>query len=225
MPRSTRITLGGIVYHVLNRANARMRIFDQDSDYRAFEKIMLETLEYVPMRICAYCLMPNHWHLVLWPRGDNDLPAYMQRLTLTHVRRWQEYRRVVGTGHVYQGRYKAFPVQNDIHFHQLVRYVERNPLRANLVEKAEEWQWGSLWRRAAGSEENRRILSEWPVATPSDWVQWVNESEPDDVVEGIRRSIHRNRPYGGEKWQRLMARRLGLESSLRPRGRPVKKGI
>jgi len=200
-----------------------MRIFDDASDYRAFENIMLETLERVPMRICAYCLMPNHWHMVLWPRDDGDMAAYMQRLTLTHVRRWQEYRQVVGTGHVYQGRYKSFPVQSDAHFHQLVRYVERNALRAKLVNNAEGWPWCSLWRRIRGSDEDRRMMSVWPVDEPSNWVEWVNDVGADAALDEARQCVQRGRPYGTDEWQKTMVERLGLESSMRPRGRPRKQ--
>ena len=82
-----------------------MRIFEKEHDYEAFERILEETLERQPMRICAYCLMPNHWHLVLWPKKDGDLAAFMQRLTITHATRWQRHKHQVGYGHVYQGRF------------------------------------------------------------------------------------------------------------------------
>ncbi len=129
-----------MVFHVLNRGVARMQLFEKAGDYEAFERVMKETLQASAMRILAYCLMPSHWHLLLWPEDDGDLAAFMQRLTITHVRRWQEYRRFVGLGHVYQGRYKSFPVEEDEHFLAVARYVERNALRANLVLRAEEWQ-------------------------------------------------------------------------------------
>lgn len=100
-----------------------MRLFETDQDYEAFERVLSETLPLRRMRLLAYCLMPNHWHLVLWPREDGDLAACMQRLSITHARRWQEHRQVVGTGHVYQGRYKSFPVQADEHFLTVCRYL------------------------------------------------------------------------------------------------------
>ena len=88
MGRPLRITAGGLVYHVLNRANARMRIFDKGQDYEAFERILDEAVEHVKMRLLAYCVMPNHWHLVVWPRRDGDLSAFVGWLTLTHTQRW-----------------------------------------------------------------------------------------------------------------------------------------
>ena len=100
--------------------------------------------------------MPNHWHLLLWPEGDGDLATFMQRLTITHVRRWQQHRGYVGLGHVYQGRYKSFPVESDAHFWVVARYVERNALRADLVLRAEEWRWSSLWRRDRGTKRSER---------------------------------------------------------------------
>ncbi len=113
MPRTSRIAPGGMIFHVINRGVGRMTLFDDAADYDAFERILEETLEILPMRICAFCLMPNHWHLLLWPENDGDLSAFMQRLTNTHVQRWQQHKHLVGTGHVYQGRYKSFPVNRD----------------------------------------------------------------------------------------------------------------
>ncbi len=116
MPRSSRVTPGGMVFHVLNRGVGRMRLFHKDAEYQALEDILQEVLAVQPMRICSYCLMPNHWHFVLWPEHDGDLPAFMQRLTVTHVTRWRRHRRQVGYGHVYQGRFKSFPIAADDHF-------------------------------------------------------------------------------------------------------------
>ena len=140
MPRSARSAPGDVVFHCLNRGNDRAEIFSKEGDYAAFEKVMAEVLDLVPMRLLAYCLMPNHWHLLLWPREDGDMGRFMHRLTVTHVRRWHEHRHSTGRGHVYQGTYKSFPVQRDKNFLKVARYVERNALRANLVEHAEDWR-------------------------------------------------------------------------------------
>jgi len=107
MSRVARVAPGGVVFHVLNRGVGRMKLFETDGDYAAFERVLEETLAVRPTRLLAYCVMPNHWHLMLWPRTDGEMADFMQRLTITHVRRWVEYRRVVGSGHVYQGRYKS----------------------------------------------------------------------------------------------------------------------
>jgi putative transposase len=144
MPRTKRNTPGGLIYHVLNRGVRRMALFDEDADYGAFLRVIVETLRLAPMRICGYCLMPNHWHLLLWPEGDNDLSNFMQRLTNARAQRWQHYRNRVGHGHVYQGRFKSFLVEEEDYYFQVLRYIERNALRAGLVERAEDWRWSSL---------------------------------------------------------------------------------
>ena len=143
MPRRARVALGGLLFHVLNRGVAQMQLFENPADYQAFEQVLRETLDESSMRICAYTVMPNHWHLLLWPECDGELARFMQRLTITHVRRWQQHRGYAGLGHVYQGRYKSFPVESDEHFWVVARYLERNAHRANLVLRAEEWRWSS----------------------------------------------------------------------------------
>ena len=222
MPRTSRIAPGGVVFHCLNRGNDRRQLFDDAEDYAAFETVMEETLEQVPVRLLAYCLMPNHWHLVLWPRAAGALGLFMQRLTTTHVRRWHRHRHSEGLGHLYQGTYKSFPVQDDRHFSTVARYVERNPLRAKLVAKAEDWQWGSLWRREQGDEAQRELLTEWPVRRRNDWLDWVNLAQTDKELSLLRESIRRGRPFGSAAWQQATAKRLNLQSSFRKRGRPKK---
>ena len=166
--------------------------------------------------------MSNHWHLVLWPERDGDLGAFMQKLTITHARNWQVYRRRVGYGHLYQGRYKSFPIEGDEHFYQVARYVERNALRAKMVRRAEDWRYGSLWRRLHGTAESRAILSDWPVPRPRSWLQYVNQPQSEAELTAIRLSVQRGQPYGGDAWARATATTLGLESTFRPRGRPKK---
>lgn len=223
MPRTRRVVPAGMVFHVLNRGVGRMRLFRGDGDFEAFERAITKTLETRPMRILAYCLMPNHWHLVLWPQHAGDLGAFMQKLTITHVRNWQEHRRRVGYGHLYQGRYKSFPVEGDEHFYQVVRYVERNALRAKLVRRAEDWRFGSLWLRTRGSAEQRHILSRWPLPQPATWARHVNQPQSDAELVAIRRSVERGQPFGDDRWVEATAKRLGLDSTLRKRGRPKKQ--
>jgi len=199
-----------------------MELFSKERDYAAFEDLLEQTRESRPMRICAYCLMPNHWHLVLWPEHDGDLAAFMQQLSTKHVRRWQLHRRRVGYGHVYQSRYKSFPVAEEEYFYQLVRYVERNALRAGLVQRAEAWRWSSLWRRTSGTPEEKQLLGTWPVLYPRGWCKLVNEPQTEAELDAIRRCVARGQPYGGEKWVRRTAEQLGLESTLRAPHRPRK---
>ncbi len=186
MPRAARVAPGGLVYHVLNRGVARMQLSEKATVYQAFELILRETVDESATRICAYALMPNHWHLLVWPENDGELAAFMQRLRATHVRRWQQNRGYAGLGHVYQGRYKSFPVETDGHFWVVARYVERNALRANFVLRAEEWRWSSLWRRCQGTPEEQSLLARWPVEMPPDWVERVNQAEDGPELKRTR---------------------------------------
>jgi putative transposase len=225
MPRAQRLTPGGFVFHVLNRGVGRRRIFHEDEDYAAFERVMAYALDAEPVDLLAYCLMPNHWHLLLRPREDGRLGRFMQRLTMTHTRRWQEHYHQVGYGHLYQGRFKSFPVQEDAHFLTVARYIERNALRAGLATQAQAWRWSSLWRRVGpGGDPSRPPLplAVWPVEQSSDWLTWVNEPQTQAEVEAVRQSVTRGRPFGEPTWRRGTITELGLESSERPRGRPKK---
>lgn len=223
MPRPLRTAPGGLVYHVLNRANGKRRIFEHDRDYLAFEHVLAEVQERIPMRILAWCVMPNHWHLLLWPRQDGDLSRFMRLVTLTHTQRRHAYCASAGTGHLYQGRFKSFVVQTDAHFLTVSRYVEANALSGNLVRRAEDWRWGSLWRLVHGKTEQPPQIDPWPVVRPSDWLMHVNQ--PLDAVEAdaVRCCAQRGRPYGVQTWTESVTQQLGLECTLRPRGRPPKE--
>jgi putative transposase len=222
MGRPRRAAAGGIAYHVLNRANARLSIFRQDADYEAFERILEEAVERFEMRLLAYLVMPNHWHLVVWPQKSGDLSRFTGWLTLTHTQRWHAHRHTTGSGHLYQGRFKSFPVQEDEHFLIVCRYVERNALRAGLVERAEAWRWSSLWRWCCGNATQQALLAAWPVRRSPGWVDFVNQPMTEAELKIVRRSIVRGSPYGNEQWSGKMVQRLGLQSTLRPRGRPRK---
>lgn len=164
--------------------------------------------------------MPNHWHLLVWPREHGELSRFVGWLTLTHTQRWHAHRRSIGSGHLYQGRFKSFPIQKDEHYYTVARYVERNALRANLVSQAEEWQWGSLYRWLRGSAEDKSLLSTWPLPRKPNWRDHVNAPQTEAEIAALRRSIQRGCPFGDEPWSNRTVRRLGLESTLRPRGRP-----
>jgi putative transposase len=111
MGRALRAAEGGITYHALNRANGRATLFDNAPDYDAFVRVLAQAVDRFPVRLFAYCVMPNHFHLVLRPDDDGVLSRFMNWLTLTHTQRWHAHRHTAGTGHVYQGRFKSFPVQ------------------------------------------------------------------------------------------------------------------
>ena len=223
MGRSLRIAEPGLVYHALNRGNGRRTLFFKDEDYRAFERVLEEAQQRTPTRLLAYCLMPNHWHMVLWPEQPRQLSRFLGWLTLTHAQRWHAHYHNVGTGHLYQGRFKSFPVEEDNHLLAVCRYVERNALRAGLVARAEDWPWSSLWRRTFGPTTARGLLTAWPVACPERWLEHINAPETETELKALRRCMSRGQPFGGPAWTRATAERLKLSQTLRPRGRPRKR--
>jgi len=220
MPRRFQAGTAGMVFHVLNRGVRRMRLFEAPADYDAFCGTMAEARGRVPLRLLAFCLMPNHFHLVASPNEDGQLAEFMRLLTGTHSKRWNAWRGTTGTGAVYQGRYKAFPIQNGNHFLTVCRYVERNPLRAGLTLRAEGWRWSSL----APPAENcvLPLLESWPVPKPANWVEWVNDAVTDGELEAVRTSVRRSRPFGEATWVERAAGELRLQPSTRRLGRSIR---
>lgn len=216
MPRTARAVEADGIYHVLNRGNGRMTLFHKPEDFAAFMNVLAGALERYPVDLLCYCLMSNHWHLVLRPRKDEALGRFMGWLGVTHVRRHHAHYRTTGGGHLYQGRFKSFMVQDDRHFLTVCRYVEANPLRATMVDRAEGWPWSSLQRRP----ERAVLLADWPLDRPRNWVSLVNQPLGEESLRQLRTSVLRERPFGSEAWVKRTAKRLGLESTLRPRGRP-----
>ncbi len=168
--------------------------------------------------------MPNHWHMVVWPRDglDHEVSDFLRWLTVTHAQRRHAHYHSSGSGHLYQGRYKSFPVESDEHLHMVLRYVERNPLRANLVERAQDWRWSSLGRCTQEDDKVRQLLARWPIPRPKTWTSRVNRAEGKMELEAVRRSVQRGQPYGNELWSERIVHTLGLKSTVRPRGRPRK---
>jgi putative transposase len=224
MPRPKRICPAGEVFHVLNRAVARLTIFEKREDYEAFLRVLDETWREVPLPVLAMVLMPHHWHFVVRPTADDQVSTFFRRLTVTHTMRWHAHYRTGGTGHLYQGRFKSFPVESDQHLLSVMRYVERNPVRAGLAERAEAWPWGSAAaRRSKDSSARPWLASPEDPAIPSPWLSWVNEAQTEAEVKALRHCIRRGCPFGDDAWARSSVVRLGLERTRRPRGRPRKE--
>jgi len=222
MARPHRDPPGGFIYHALNRANRRATLFETADDYLALLTVIGETLLLCPMRILEFCIMPNHWHFLLWPERDGQLAAFMHQMTTTHATRWNLSHGCSGTGHVYQGRYKYFPVEGDGHYLDASRYILRNAKRANLVEQAEDWPWGSLYLRQEGGGWSS-LLSPLPLTYPSDWLTLVNRPQTEAELAAIRRSVRYNYPYGSPDWAEKMAGAFGFTNPPGRRGRPAKK--
>ncbi len=198
-----------------------MRLFHKPGDYLAFERVVAEGLERYDVELLAYCLMPNHWHLVARPKVDDALGRWLGWVGVTHVRRHHQHYQTRGGGHLYQGRFKSFPVSSDEHFLTMCRYVEANPRRAKLVARSENWQWGSLWRRNHGAQG--LPLTTWPVRRPANWLERVNETLPEATLERLRGCAQRGRPFGDDKWVVETAERLELMHTLRGPGRPKRQ--
>jgi putative transposase len=220
MGRAPRADEAGGIYHALNRGNAKQPVFFKEADYEAFERIIAQGLEKFPIDLLAYQWMNNHWHMVLSPHEDGGMGAFLRWITLTHTQRYHAHHRTTGFGHVYQGRFKSFPVEDDGHFHVECRCVERNALSANLVERAEAYRWGSLWNWLGG--DSSITLAVWPVRRLPRWVERVNEALTEKERTALARSVTRSVPFGSEQWTAETVKRCGLESTIRPRGRPKK---
>jgi putative transposase len=200
-----------------------MHMFRKEADFEAFQDVIVEAHEKHPIRILSYCILSNHWQFVVWPEADGQLSEFFRWLAHTHAMRWRVSHRTVGYGHLYQGRFKSFPVQSDDPLLSLLRYIERKPLSAGLVEKAQMWRWGSLWSRVHGERALRAILSPWPTKRPSNWTARVNTPLTAKELERVRLSVERGQPYGEDDWVRRTVQKLGLMHTVRPEGRPRKE--
>jgi putative transposase len=191
-PLRTEIAEG--IYHVINRANERRTLFSNEREYDDFENLLFEGLKKYAVHLYAFVLMPNHWHLVVSPQKAGALAKYMQWITNAHVHRVRRHTQTVGAGHVYQERYRSIIVQSDLYFLSLCRYVERNPCRAALVDKAEEWQWSSVRHHL----EQTALLSPWPIERPESYKKWINLEE--EHLDIIQHSVATNRAIGSAQW-------------------------
>ena len=216
MPRTARAIVPDYCYHVINRGNQKATVFHQRADFEQFLALIARAQQRLHLPLLAVCLMTNHIHLVVRPTNAVDVARWMHWVFTTHVR-WH-HAKYATTGRIWQGRFKAFVIQQDHHLLTVMRYVERNALRAKLVERAEDWEWGSLaWRRI---RQPPVALTESPAPLPSYWRQLVNEPQTAAELAEIRACVNRQRPFGDEDWVALQARELGLERTLRSVGRP-----
>jgi len=218
MPRPPRLIFADQCYHILNRANRRAEIFHEPVDYLAFIKLIGRAQERVELPILGACLMPNHIHLVVRPKGNGDIARWTRWLFTTHVRHYHE--KYGTTGRLWQGRYKSFLIQDDHYLLTVLRYVERNAARAKLVSRAEDWRWGSLnWR---ATRITPLTLTTPPLDLPTYWRDFVNQPQTAAEIEAIRTSVNRQRPFGDPDWVERRAREAGLAQSLVGVGRPRK---
>ncbi len=217
MPRIARGETAGGIYHIINRGNMRMQVFDDADDYEYFLELLEKAAKRENVEIHAYCLMPNHFHLLLVPQEENSLSRFMQWVMTSHVRNYHKKNRT--SGHIWQGRYKSFIVEKESYYITLIRYIEANALRAKLVSKAEDWEYGSLIER---EEKHRTLLGKPYLQLNDDWQEYVNTPIREGQLQTIRNSVNRQAPLGQEQWQQETAARYGMLSTLNSRGRPGK---
>jgi putative transposase len=196
-----------LFFHVVNRAAKRSTLFETAEDYTAFEGVLGSAVDRHRISLFAYCVMPNHWHLLLSANVDGALSRFMHWLTTTHARRWQIHRGLEGQGAVYQGRFKAIPIGDDHHFLWVCRYVERNPLRAALVNRAEDWPWSSLSTR---QKHQSSFLAPWPVSCPAGWPDLVDQPQTEAEESAFKEAVARGQPFGEEDWCRAVKKGMGV---------------
>jgi putative transposase len=200
MVRVARGDVGDHVYHVLNRAVGRLRIFGEQADYELFESLLRGAKEMLGMRILAYTLMPNHWHLLLHPREDGDMRLFMHWLTNAHTRKVHALTETIGTGPLYQGRYKSFLIKTDHHLLTVLKYIERNPVRARLSKQVEAWRRGSARLRLNGTKKQKELLAELPLDLPRNYRSWVNTPDSPNDLDALRISVNKGAPFGDVHW-------------------------
>jgi len=193
----------------------RMQVFDDSEDYEYFIELLKTGLKKEGIELHSFCLMPNHFHLLVVPTREGSLSRFMQWVMTSHVRNYHKKNKT--SGHVWQGRYKSFIVQEDSYYITVMRYIEANALRAKLVKRAEDWLYGSLHVR---KEKDTTLLCKNTIELPEDWIEYVNERMKPSELKRVRNSVNRQAPLGEESWQVETANRFGLMSTLKDKGRP-----
>jgi putative transposase len=189
MPRPLRFFPPGSVIHAVNRGNEKRNLFESAEEFDEFLELLAITKAKRPLRITAYCLMRNHWHLVVWAAVRGDVSAFFHLLTTTHAMRRRKRTGTVGLGHVYQDRFKARPILSEAHYYNTLRYVEQNPLRAGIVSSATLWRWSSLHERLGA---HRALLDGGPAPLPEDWSSLVDQHLPDSILDEIRKDLQKH---------------------------------
>lgn len=223
MARQPRVDISEEVYHVINRSNARWRIFKSERDYQNVLDSLEETLELVPISIFSFCIMPNHWHFSVKPFKNGDMGKFFGKFTQKLTQRWHASHHTAGSGHLFQGRFKSFLVEKDSYFFQLMKYIESNPLRAKMVNRAEDWQWGSLYLRTSNPGTTDKLLTTWPIGIPKDYLKLVNKPLPKQELKNIRHAVLRSSPLGKQSWINNKVEKYDLQYTIRREGRPSAK--
>ena len=228
MPRPLRPVADGLLYHAINRGNNRAPVFRAADDYPTFLAALNKTKERYPFRLYGYCLMTNHFHLLLAPEDGVSISRVLQSLAVAHT--WHYHRGRGTVGHVWQGRFKSPVVQDDDHALVVLRYIEANPLRAGMVADLADYPWSSYGFHGLGHDD--ALLSPLPAweALGRDqqkrrvsWKKWVHAPLKESQLAEVRRSVVSGRPFGTAAWAESKATVLGPPPTPKRRGRPPKK--
>lgn len=217
MPRAARLVFPGIAHHVVQRGNRRQAIFFDDSDRRAYLRLLAGACARHATNCLAWCLMDNHVHLILVPAGADGLRAPLASVNTAYSQRINRARNL--TGHLFQGRFASYPM-DDAHLMVAARYVENNPVAAGLVGRAEAWPWSSarahVERRADGLTDVAAL-----GAHVSDWNAMLRRGlEAGDGGEAVEQALRRGRPVGARAWLAGLAERPEMPVEPPRRGRP-----
>lgn len=230
MGRPLRPIAGGLIYHALNGGNNRAAVFTDAGDFRAFRRALAQTQQRYPFRLFGYCLMTNHFHLLLQPQDGQSISRILQSLTVAHT--WRYHRRYRSVDHVWQGRFHGPVIQDDAHLLTVLRYIEANPLRAGMVADLASYPWSSYAVHGRGQVDPLvGELSGWSNVGATEplrqafWRRWVHEPLTERELAAVRQAVASGRPYGDPSWVDATARRLGVPLAARPRGRPRKEPI
>ena len=220
MPRQARDVAAGYIYHVLNRGNRKQTVFHKEKDYVVFIELMKKAKEKFPIKIFAYCLMPNHYHFALMPLQIDHLSKWIHWLTTVHASRYHFHYQTCG--HIWQGRYKNILIQDDYHLSTVLKYIERNPIRAGFTNSAYDWPWSSYTENLG--EKSNCLLDERPDNLQVSWDKFVDSPIKTTELENLRKCIKKRLPYGDEKWKHEISTQLGIRCFEKQRGRPRKIG-
>jgi putative transposase len=196
-----------MVFHVMNRSAKQLPLFESHTEYQRFVDVLVEAEDRHDMRLVEYCLMPNHFHLLLWPERDDDLARYLRWVTGVHGQRWRRDRETQGKGAVYQGRYRWVAVQDDVHLDAVRRYIVQNPVRAGLVRDVSLWPWSSAAEIVLGQRPTLTTMSP-PTSQPP------NQLLDDAVARCITDSLSARRAFGSAQWRYSLAVEMWLADAL-----------
>jgi putative transposase len=226
MPRPLRPIADGLIYHVINRGNNRQNVFETAGDFTAFLKAIADLKERKAFDLFGYCLMSNHIHLLIGPR-KGSISRIVQSLLVSHTQRYHLFHK--SSGHVWQGRFKSPVIQDDEHLLAVLRYIEANPVRANMVKQAGDYPWSSIGFHGLGRADPLvdpapayDALSPYAAVRQRLWRSYVDET-CDEELAAIRRSTAIGLPYGSPAWVEKLSKRTKIDLEIRPRGRPRKK--